>query len=170
MEGVTLSCLGRGESLLLKDRVGIKFHTGMKGFRLLTNDIWRERHTKSTQDDSTSAVRLARRHLFILFMTWEFHPCVSLSVFCTVLAVQRCCCNTSLTSAPCMFDVSHSAAVTGPSQQMSAFPVDCFSTVICFKKNATPASNPQCTETYRISNVEDMPVQDLLWYTSCMLM
>lgn len=57
---------------------GIKFHAGMKGFSLLTNDIWGERHTKSTQDDSASAVRLAWRHLFILFMTWEFHPsCLS---------------------------------------------------------------------------------------------
>lgn len=48
---------------------GIKFHTGMKGFSLLTNDIRGERHTKSTPDDSASAVRLAWRHLFILFGT-----------------------------------------------------------------------------------------------------
>lgn len=48
---------------------GIKFHTGMKGFSLLTNDIRGERHTKSTLDDSASSVRLAWRHLFILFMT-----------------------------------------------------------------------------------------------------
>lgn len=48
---------------------GIKFHTGMKGFSLLTNDIRGERHTKSTLNDSASSVRLAWSHLFILFMT-----------------------------------------------------------------------------------------------------
>lgn len=57
---------------------GIKFHTSMKGFTLLTNDIRGERHTKSTQDDSASAVRLASRHLFILVHDSGVLPLVSL--------------------------------------------------------------------------------------------
>lgn len=64
---------------------GIKFHAGMKGFSLLTNDIWGEGHTKSSQDDSTSVVRLAWRHLFILFMTWEFRP------RCLFKCFRSCC-------------------------------------------------------------------------------
>ncbi len=57
---------------------GIKFHTSMKGFTLLTNDIRGERHTKSTQGDSASAVRLARRHLFISVHDSGVLPLVSL--------------------------------------------------------------------------------------------
>lgn len=43
---------------------GIKFHTSMRGFTLLTNDIRGERRTKSTLGDSASAVRLAERGIF----------------------------------------------------------------------------------------------------------
>lgn len=57
---------------------GIKFHTSMKGFTLLTNDVRGERHTKSTQSDSASAVRLARRHLFISVHDSGVLPLVSL--------------------------------------------------------------------------------------------
>lgn len=58
--------------------LGIKFHTRMKGFILLTNDIRGERHTKSIQGDSASAVRLAWRHLFISVHDSGVLPLVSL--------------------------------------------------------------------------------------------
>lgn len=142
---------------------GIKFHTGMKGFSLLTNDIWGERHTKSTQDDSASAVRLAGRHLFILFMTWEFHPsCLfKCSLHCSSRASS--CCNTSLTSAPCMFDMSHSAVVTGPAQQMSAFPVDCFSKVICLKKTHTQKNLPLLPQIHSVLRLTELAMQKTCW-------
>lgn len=57
---------------------GIKFHTSMKGFTLLTNDIRGERHTKSTQDDSTSAARFASRHLLISVQDLGVLPLVPL--------------------------------------------------------------------------------------------
>lgn len=57
---------------------GIKFHTRMKGFILLTNDIRGARHTKSTQGDAASAVRLAWRHLFISVHDSGVLPLVSL--------------------------------------------------------------------------------------------
>lgn len=77
----------------------------MKGFSLLTNDIWGERHTKSTQGDSASAVRLAWRHLFIMVHDVGVWPYVSLlSVFCSILLGHRICfipqCNNTVSISP----------------------------------------------------------------------
>lgn len=63
-EGGSLSAAGeRARVYCSRTDQGIKFHTSMKGFTLLTNDIQGERHTKSTQDDSTSVSLEASSHL-----------------------------------------------------------------------------------------------------------
>lgn len=145
----------------------------MKGFSLLTNDIWGERHTKSTQGDSASAVRLAWRHLFISVHDVGVLPYVSLlSVFCSILLGHRICfipqCNNTISISLLVSRDPLKCSCKSPPTDVSLS--SWFPTNVGVKKQRCQCALIQCirhsTDT---ESAEYMIVQELLWNTSYML-